>query len=205
MNRKVIKTVFLIHALALLSLIIAYHPLQRRKPKKLIVHTQVARPPAPPPPPKKVARPPRPKKVVRPARPKPKKKPPPRKQKAAKILSQLDQKLKAPPPKKEIAVSVPKSVEAKSLTQVKAAPDQSYTKSLIQFLQNSLLLPEIGTVKMELTITSEGRLKALRVIECESEKNRKYLESTLEDQIFPSHGKKIPTSYILTFCNRSSL
>lgn len=82
--------------------------------------------------------------------------------------------------------------------------DESYEQSLVGCLKESLDLPEFGEVKIELTLSINGDMMKLRVLESQSEKNKTYLEKNLKLMKFPPFGglssdKK--RTFILTFCN----
>ncbi|HSX12369.1 MAG TPA: hypothetical protein VLF61_02650 [Rhabdochlamydiaceae bacterium] len=85
------------------------------------------------------------------------------------------------------------------------SPDQedfTYQDSLISCLRNSLDLPELGEVKIELTLNKEGMVLKLKVVSSESVKNRNYLEKNLQLIKFPPlNGKETRKTFILTFCN----
>ncbi len=81
----------------------------------------------------------------------------------------------------------------------------SYLTSLVSYLKQSLLLPEFGSVKIQLTIMEDGRVKELKVLSSEAESNKFYLETELPLLIFPKNKKKllnkITETFIFTFCN----
>lgn len=78
-------------------------------------------------------------------------------------------------------------------------------ENLIGYLQQSLLLPDFGEVKIQLTLHRDGRVAKVVVLRSESEKNRTYLEKHLPLLHFPNfkeaHGNKEDTTFVLTFCN----
>lgn len=76
----------------------------------------------------------------------------------------------------------------------------SSSDALIDFLHQSLHLPEFGEVKIEVTLTKEGVVKKLVVIKAENAKNRGYLEKEIPNLKFPRIQEEEKT-YILTFCN----
>lgn len=83
-------------------------------------------------------------------------------------------------------------------------PDD-YPSSLIYCLQNNLQLPDIGEVKIQLTLFSNGKVEKMTVLSAESETNKKRLEETLMNLQFPSFPKEKrglqKQTFILTFCN----
>ncbi len=77
-----------------------------------------------------------------------------------------------------------------------------YLSTLVGYLKQTLNLPEYGEVKIQLTLKQDGSVVKLVVIKTESEKNRKYLETSLPHLRFPHllENKKQET-FIVTFCN----
>ncbi|MBP9841603.1 MAG: hypothetical protein KBC64_04170 [Simkaniaceae bacterium] len=143
-----------------------------------IVHTQPP-PPKPKPAPKVVAKvAPKivPKIIAKPSPtpapvPKPKQTPPPA------------------PAKPKVAPEIIPPAPIKKLN-VESEPDPGMIAHLIAIMQDTLALPEVGEVKIELTITSEGKVKELKVLSSHSELNRAYLETHLPSLIFPPKEKK---------------
>jgi hypothetical protein len=76
----------------------------------------------------------------------------------------------------------------------------SSSDALIDFLHQSLHLPEFGEVKIEVTLTREGVVKKLVVLKAENAKNKGYLEREIPNLKFPRIHENEKT-YILTFCN----
>lgn len=60
-----------------------------------------------------------------------------------------------------------------------------YQSKLIACLHETLHLPEHGEVKVELTLSSDGRLLRLQVLSAESKRNKTYLEDQLHHVTFP--------------------
>lgn len=91
------------------------------------------------------------------------------------------------------------------LLQSTLSSSDTYTDLLIQYLYHSLHLPEIGEVKIQLTLRQDGSVAKLMVLKTESQKNRLYLEENIPRLTFPSLsllGKKTSEStFVLTFCN----
>lgn len=80
--------------------------------------------------------------------------------------------------------------------------DFTYQDSLISCLRSALDLPELGEVKIELTLSEDGMVEKLKVLSSESAKNRSYLEKTLHLIKFPPlNGNERRKTFILTFCN----
>jgi outer membrane biosynthesis protein TonB len=73
-------------------------------------------------------------------------------------------------------------------------------ETLVSFLHTSLNLPELGEVKIQLTVKKDGSVGRLVVLEAQSKKNRAYLEKHLPLLKFPLAFDKERT-FTLTFCN----
>jgi len=71
---------------------------------------------------------------------------------------------------------------------------------LAAFLHTSLNLPEIGEVKIQLTLKKDGTVGRLHVLQAESQKNKAYLEKHLPLLRFPLILDKEKT-FTFTFCN----
>lgn len=77
-----------------------------------------------------------------------------------------------------------------------------YQEALISYLKQTLHLPEHGEVKIQLTLKQDGSVVNLLVLKTESEKNRKYLESSLPHLRCPYlQGTRKQETFIVTFCN----
>lgn len=83
--------------------------------------------------------------------------------------------------------------------------DSDYPNEMTAHLHNCLHLPEFGEVKIQLTLRQDGSVAKLVVLRSESERNKRYLESSLPKLQFPSFtgsfAKKKDHTFILTFCN----
>ncbi len=98
------------------------------------------------------------------------------------------------------------SPQSKILETAEEAPlPDDYPSSLIYCLQNNLQLPDIGEVKIQLTLFSNGKVEKMTILSAESETNKKRLEDTLMNLQFPSFPKEKrglqKQTFILTFCN----
>jgi hypothetical protein len=83
-----------------------------------------------------------------------------------------------------------------------ASDSGDYSGSLVGYLKQVLNLPEYGDVKIQLTVKEDGSFVNLVVLKAESEKNRKYLETSLPHLSFPPlKGKKKQETFTVTFCN----
>ncbi len=75
---------------------------------------------------------------------------------------------------------------------------------LIGHMQACLHLPELGEVQMELVLHKDGKIKTMKVMKAESQKNKKYLEDHLPQILFPpSYVDGLSSEPLLiTFCNK---
>lgn len=65
-----------------------------------------------------------------------------------------------------------------------------YCDELISYLQQLLTLPELGDVKLRLTLSREGKVISLNILTSANEKNRVYVEKTLPTLTLPPFGKQ---------------
>lgn len=140
------------------------------------------------------------------------------KQKAKEVLYELQQNLARLENTKEIKSSHPEIIVPQSIPELKAdsyqiiserndplAEDFFYQDLLLSYLKDHLVLPAYGTVKIQLTLCSNGKLESMNIVASDSEINRFYLEKNLNELSFPIFskeliGKKNHTFY-LTFCS----
>jgi len=71
---------------------------------------------------------------------------------------------------------------------------------LTTFLHEALTLPEVGDVRVELTVGKEGAVEKVVILSSESEKNRHYLLAELPKLRLPLQGEQVKT-WTLTFSN----
>jgi outer membrane biosynthesis protein TonB len=168
------------------------------------------------PPPAKKAPPIADKKLVKEKKPQPKKPPvdDKREKMSQKLLQELEEslsKIEAKPEKKKGSskkYDLPSPIEAQknqafpSASTGEISDSSDYHATLIGYLKQTLNLPEYGEVKIQLTLKQDGSVVNLLVIKTESEKNRRYLETSLPHLRFPHllENKKQET-FIVTFCN----
>ena len=102
------------------------------------------------------------------------------------------------PPKIIFNAKTPKS-------EIDSAEATAYAASLASYLQAHLQLPDIGEVKIQLTLLKSGAVEKIVVLSAQSKKNRKRLEEDLPKLILPALPKKRASSgsetFTLTFCN----
>lgn len=61
----------------------------------------------------------------------------------------------------------------------------SYHKKIVDFLRSSLQLPEIGDVRVKISLKSNGRVDTLVILKSYSEKNQEYVKKKLFELTFP--------------------
>jgi len=83
--------------------------------------------------------------------------------------------------------------------------ETDYFVALISLLKEKLELPEWGRVKLELTLFNTGKVQTIRVLQTESERNKRYLEQQLISLPFPSFTEELRKeknhSFLFVFCN----
>lgn len=81
-----------------------------------------------------------------------------------------------------------------------------FTSLLIECFQKELRLPEVGEVKVELTLRQDGSLVEMKLLSKESQFNAQFLEKALQAMQFPSFKGKLAKqkehTFVITFCNR---
>jgi hypothetical protein len=140
------------------------------------------------------------------------------KEKAKAVLYELQENLAKIQNTKEIKNSHSEIIIPESIPELKAdsyqiiserkdelTEDFFYQDLLLSHLKDHLVLPAYGSVKIELTLSSNGKLESMNIIASDSEINRFYLEKNLNELSFPIFskelsGKKNHTFY-LTFCS----
>lgn len=75
----------------------------------------------------------------------------------------------------------------------------SYKDELVRRLKLLLKLPELGEIKMQLTIDRDGTVAKLVVLQTESQKNRNYVETTLPTLHLPAFGDRFKDKNQYTF------
>jgi outer membrane biosynthesis protein TonB len=120
----------------------------------------------------------------------------------AKIWDEIDQAL-AKIEKK----SYPSSKQSVNLPQLPMFLDEQVSgednralSDLVGFLHETLHLPEIGEVKVALTVRKDGTIAKAVVLQSESRKNKLYLEEHLPRLQLPMNFD-IEKTWTLTFCN----
>jgi len=101
---------------------------------------------------------------------------------------------------------LPKSIDTLQVNCIeKKHEEMGYFALLVSLLKERLELPEWGRVKLELVLLSTGGVQTIRILQAESEKNRRYLEQQLISLLFPPFTEELKEekthSFVLTFCN----
>ncbi len=128
-----------------------------------------------------------------------------------KVVSKAKKIVKKQAPPKAIAKkskAPPKKPPQKPVSNFDLLQKQrEYETKVISYFQESLVLPEHGTVKVEITIWKNGKIKECKVLSFENEKNKIYLEKMMGTLQLPSIMglKKSSDTHTLTFtfCNIS--
>lgn len=126
-----------------------------------------------------------------------KKAPPKKKEPPAEIWNEIDQALAKIEQK---SYPVPKQSLNLPTLQEEEASDDSVVSQLMGFLHDTLHLPEVGEVKMEITVRKDGSIAKVVVLRAESQKNKLYLQEHLPKIQLPMQFDQEKT-WILTFCN----
>lgn len=90
--------------------------------------------------------------------------------------------------KLEMPIITSKMLDLPSLKNEGFAEDANYSDELAARLQMMLQLPEIGDVRIKLTLERSGRFLNLEIIEAQSAPNRQYVEKMLPLLNFPPFG-----------------
>ncbi|MCB1114917.1 MAG: hypothetical protein KDK71_00480 [Chlamydiia bacterium] len=102
----------------------------------------------------------------------------------------------------------PKNIPSLEIDQAEEPEVTDYFTLIAQTLKSELELPELGDVKLELTVLNNGKVMKLHILHTESEKNRRYLELKLPTLILPSFTEDLKNkpehTFTLTFCNEVS-
>lgn len=207
---KIFYIIFTIHLLLLGALAlnrVALPPLSHRP---IEVHFVTLEPPPPQPlatpiPPQKITAPPPPKATPKPT-PKPMPKP------VEKSVVKAPKTAPTKPKNKRLDQLAAKA--RASLAKIDDKPhkqgaptieDEDYVAALVERLRFLLRLPAFGSVRIGLTLTREGKVMKVEVLQAHSDVNRDYVVQTLQGQSFPSFQQAFPKeqqhSFTLTFAN----
>jgi hypothetical protein len=169
--------------------------------------TPVKPKPKKPPPPKIVRPKPTPKKIIQPVRSPPQKSKPVISPDLVKQLQQsiakIDQKSHKESPND--ILPTPKWIPKLKIDEEFEGEESLFIATLIQCLQNTLDLPEFGEVKVELVLKCDGSFIKMKVLQSESERNKKFLEQELKTVSFPEFNGNLKNekehAFTITFCN----
>jgi outer membrane biosynthesis protein TonB len=132
-----------------------------------------------------------------------KKTPPPKKETPKKMWDEIDQALakieKKSYPASKQPLEVPKSPTfLDELPSVEEGDNK--TSYLMGYLHDMLHLPEVGEVKVEITVRKNGTVAKVVVLHAASQKNKLYLEEHLPLLQMPFEFEQEKT-WTITFCN----
>ena len=120
-----------------------------------------------------------------------------------KTLSALDSHEK--PKQTAASLTVPKSITCKTDIETPSPQNGSYAEHLISLLTCQLELPELGSVKVCLTINASGSFADCKILEQKSHKNSEFLKNELRNLTFPCFNEfglsDSQLEFIITFCN----
>jgi len=148
----------------------------------------------------------KPKKVKSTIRKKAKKREPKRKKLLKTLeesIAKIDEKRDNNSLKKEL--TLPKRVDFSQEFVEDDLLEKDYGQLLIDELKNSLKLPQVGEVRLKLTLEKNGRVVDVEVLQSESEANKGYLLGNLQKMTFPPFVDSLKDydqqTFLLTFCS----
>ncbi|MBS0629549.1 MAG: hypothetical protein JSS30_04910 [Verrucomicrobia bacterium] len=99
----------------------------------------------------------------------------------------------------------PKMVPQLKIDEESAGEESIFVASLVQCLQETLDLPEFGEVKVEIVLKCDGSFVKMKVLQSQSDRNRKFLEQELKTMSFPPFTGELKNekehTFVITFCN----
>ncbi len=99
----------------------------------------------------------------------------------------------------------PKWIPELRIDEESTGEESLFVATLVQCLQETLDLPEYGSVKVELVLRRDGSFVKMKVLHSESEKNKKFLEQELKTVSFPPFNGNLKNEkehlFVITFCN----
>lgn len=118
-------------------------------------------------------------------------------------IAKIDQKSHKDSPKE--VMPAPKWVPELRIDEESTGEENLFVATLVQCLQETLDLPEFGSVKVELVLRRDGSFVKMKVLHSESEKNKKFLEQELKTVSFPPFNGNLKNEkehlFVITFCN----
>lgn len=118
-------------------------------------------------------------------------------------LSSIQTRIVDPPKKTQYRAKKAlktRSPKLKSQKKKNGSQDQ-YLYTVLAYLQEELLLPESGLVKITISIAPNGNILCLNVTESKNKANCHYLQETLPSLNLPATPDKKGRSYALCFCD----
>ncbi len=100
-------------------------------------------------------------------------------------------------------LKVPSLISVSPQGELHHLPPTSYEERLTQFLQSCLELPEEGMVKIQLTLSVDGRVRNLTFLSSESDANQRFLRHHLPSLLFPT-PEGATTTFTILFRNRTA-
>lgn len=97
----------------------------------------------------------------------------------------------------------PLSVPTLKSVEMESPNNEPEPQNLVAFLQNSLELPEFGSVIAQIEIGETGELLSCEIIEARSKKNGEFLKKRLHELRFPCFNDK--KTFTITFRNVENL
>lgn len=91
------------------------------------------------------------------------------------------------------------SQHVEKATQGELRSEESYFSELVAQLMLALQLPEHGDVQLRLTLTKEGKVVQVDIVDARSIKNQRYVEKELPHLLFPPFGDFFPDKQKHTF------
>jgi hypothetical protein len=77
-------------------------------------------------------------------------------------------------------------------------PTESSTEKIVAFMQQALLLPEYGQVRVEVSIDKNGNLEKFTIIDTKSEKNAEFLKNQLPTLRFPCLNEAVSLTIVFS-------
>lgn len=117
-------------------------------------------------------------------------------QEIKKDLATLEKKTAVVP---KVALSLPKELFPTQPKEEIEIPDAGYGEILVSYLQNSLDLPEMGEVKVDLELDPRGQIVRFEILEAKSKKNSDFLKKRLPELALPCFNNDRKSDETVTF------
>jgi hypothetical protein len=194
MNYRLLLSVLGLHLLFALAIYKPPAPVAKGE-GKIVVRTKIVRE-------EKIAvtaAPHKPKKTVV----KPKSKPASKIGKAHELLKELESSMASMESAlQKVQKTKPLSFESIAIEPLIEGPpsEESYFEMITMIFRESLTLPELGAVKLTITVQPNGEIVKIESVSIKSEENFRYLKTTLPHLQLPPPPTKDPLSITVTFC-----